>query len=49
MMTSHPLAAEVECNWLSVEVKRGTKVLQLAAVTQEESRVVEQYHNLRFL
>ena len=31
---------EVECNWLSVEVKRGAKVLQPAAVTQEESRVL---------
>ena len=28
---------EVECNWPSVEVKRGAKVLQPAAVTQEES------------
>ena len=45
---------EVECNWLSVEVKRGAKVLQPAtvvAVTQEESfgsllgRVFEQYHD----
>ena len=44
---------EVECNWLSVEVKRGAKVLQPAtvvAVTQESfgsllGRVFEQYHN----
>ena len=30
---------EVECNWPSVEMKRGAKVLQPAAVTQEESFV----------
>ena len=45
---------EVECNWLSVEVKRGAKVLQpttVVAVTQEDSfgsllgRVFEQYHD----
>ena len=50
---------EVECNWLSVEVKRDVKVLQPAtvvAVTQEESfgsllgRVFEhEYHITWFL